>query len=259
MPIEKIIHQIWIQGKDQIPEKFLPNTEGIVKLHPNWKYILWCEIKIIRLLRQNKVWLDTYYKFNYLHQKIDYAKYVILYKFGGVYVDMDAVVLKSFDSLLDSCMKYDLIVSKINLNRFESMLYCQRPVCINNGIIMAQRSNSIIKKLVDSIDENPTSLNPIKFFSINHTTGPSMFTKIILDNMNDQTMILKPEYLEPQIFGMGDVTSNTYAIHQHEGSWLNKSFKKFGEFYIRNRIIVYILLVILVLIFMISFNYGCGG
>ena len=36
------------------------------------------EIKIIKLINKNKYLLNKYYSFIYLHQKVDFAKFVIL-------------------------------------------------------------------------------------------------------------------------------------------------------------------------------------
>lgn len=37
--IPKIVHNIWIQGYDQLPENIKKRYEDIKKLNPNWKFI----------------------------------------------------------------------------------------------------------------------------------------------------------------------------------------------------------------------------
>ncbi|XWV26812.1 glycosyltransferase [Tupanvirus soda lake] len=279
MPIPKILHQIWLQGEKQIPYKFIPNINKVKQFHLTWKYILWDDLAIIQLLRKNDIWIQTYYKLTYLHQKIDYAKYIILYEYGGVYVDVDVIMVKPFDTLLDNNKSVELVVSKTNLGWFESMIYCGRELCINNGIIMAQPKSPILNSVIDYVN-NHTSCSGYftKFGCINKTTGPVMFTHILLDHNTSHIItptsfakqpacplwsnnagigitILDPEYLEPKTLGTGDITENTYCIHEHEGSWLNQSFKQIVGFYIKHRIILWLIVfVILISIYLILIN-----
>ena len=254
--ISKIIHQIWLQGQNNMPEKFLKKVNKIKNFHLLWKYYFWDDIAIINLLSKNKEWIETYYKLLYLHQKVDYAKYVILYEYGGVYIDIDVEIVKPLDNLLQNNSEYDLIVSRINLTTFESLLYCNRNICINNGIILANPKEITLEKIINNIIKNPTTGLPplIKFSYINNTTGPKMFTKLILNNNNNKIKILEPEFLEPLVLGTGDITDNTYAIHEHNGSWVNESFKKFSIFYIQNKnfiFLFYIIIIFSVLFFLI--------
>lgn len=250
MPIPKIIHQIWFQGENNIPNKYLPYIKQLHEYHPStnnqsllddskqissWQYIFWDDIKIIKLLEQNKIWIDTYYKLTYLHQKVDYARYIILYLYGGIYIDMDVIIVKPLDSLLDELKDYDFVVSKINMGWFENMVCCGRSTCINNGIIMAEPKVAILEKIIDFVNQHSTCSSLTKFGCINNTTGPKAFTNVILSHLNDKIKILEPEYLEPQVLGTGHITNNTYAIHEHDGTWLSQWFRQVGAFYMKNK------------------------
>lgn len=255
MTFPKIIHQIWLQGENNIPEKFLPEISRIKNFHPSWQHIMWDDITIINLLRKNKIWIDTYYEFKYLHQKVDYAKYVILYEYGGVYLDVDISILKPFDHLLDEYSDYDMLVSKLKINKFESIICCRKPICINNGTIISKPKNLTMEKLINYINDHPHHKSITKFACISNTTGPIVFTSIILKDINNKTIkILEPEYLEPKILGIGEITLNTYVVHEHEGSWFSSSFRNMAQFYFRHKISVYITFIIVV-IFLISFYF----
>ena len=121
MSIPKIIHQIWLQGEIDIPKKYLSKTQRIKDMHQTWKYYFWDDVSIVDLLSKNTIWLNTYHKLNYLHQKVDYARYIILYIYGGVYIDMDVKMVKPLDSLLQKYIGYDFIVSRLNLNYYEAV------------------------------------------------------------------------------------------------------------------------------------------
>ncbi len=67
-----------------------------IKNHPDWEYKLWTEKEIDALSLKNREMYD--YAVNY-GEKSDIARYEILYRFGGVYVDTDFESYKPLDTL----------------------------------------------------------------------------------------------------------------------------------------------------------------
>ena len=245
--IPKIIHQIWMQGEKNIPNKYNNNIKTVKYNHKTWEYILWDEIKILELISSKKEWLDIYYKFTYLHQKIDFAKYVILFIFGGIYVDIDVEIVKSFDSLISEFNNADIIVSKLNINSTESFLATGYNESYNNGIIISKKNGEVIKKLIDEILISffKSDLH-FKVLYINSTTGPRIFTKVINDNKN-KVNILPSEYLEPCTRGNCNITEKTIAIHKHELTWMSESLKNIIDFYLENKLILSIIILIIII------------
>lgn len=246
--IPKIIHQIWMQGGKNIPDKYYNNIKTIKDNHKRWEYILWDEIKILELISTKKEWVDIYYKFTYLHQKIDFAKYIILFIYGGIYIDIDVEIVKSFDSLINEFDNADIIVSKLNINSTESFLATGYNESYNNGIIISKKNGEIIKKLIDEILKSfyKSDLH-IKVLYINSTTGPRIFTKVINDNKN-KVNILPSEYLEPCTRGNCNITEKTIAIHKHELTWMPESFKYAIDFYLQNKTIMTLLILIILVV-----------
>ena len=83
--IPKIIHNIWIQGYEHLPEKNKLNHIHIKKLNPDWDFIIWDNQMILNLLKKYPSLLNLYKKVNQLsgiiHSKAtqsDIARYVIL-------------------------------------------------------------------------------------------------------------------------------------------------------------------------------------
>jgi mannosyltransferase OCH1-like enzyme len=260
------IHQIWLQGEDNIPEKFKSNITQIKNLHPTWQYTLWDDIQIIQLLRgmnskslfkveNNKnpsSLIDIYYKMEHLHQKVDFARYVILYQFGGAYVDMDAKSIKPMDDLVEQSTNYEMLVSQLNLSTVENYITTGYKYSINNGVIIAKRKSSVLKSLIQKIINDyhcDIWSRKIKPICINQTTGPKRFTQTIFENFSQYPIkILSHQYFEPCVFEDCDITENTYFIHQHERSWLSASLNKnLSDFY-KNRYII----LLIILLFSIS-------
>lgn len=252
MMIPHIIHQIWFQGKNSIPESYNENIDSVKKFNPHWKYIIWDNESILDLIKDDKDINTTYNSLVHLHQKVDYAKYVILYKFGGIYVDMDVKQEKSFDSLLEKYKGYNLIVSLLDLGKVEAYFSCYRGRCINNGVIISPKKTDIMKTIILYINKNyKCSSFGIKEYCINSTTGPDMFTSVITDymskNKDNKILLLPPEYLEPCIPNKCKITKNTYTVHKHDNTWIHPGFIYFINFYYANKIITWIILIILII------------
>ena len=242
--IPKIIHQIWFQGEDKIPDKYHKNIELIKNHYKTWTYILWTDESIKQILNDKELKLYNGYK--YMHQKIDFSKYVILYKYGGMYIDIDAKSLKPIDPLLEQYKDKDLIISKINSNYIENLVGCNALECYNNGIIISSKNDFILKKMIERCLETRNHyLDFNKMNSINYTTGPGMLTKVINKYKNDKIILLDSKYLEPCNYTLCNVTNDTYIKHEHELSWLNSFFKFLFDLYFNNKILCYIIVIIL--------------
>lgn len=58
--------------------------------HPGWQEVIWDEAAVLLLIQQDFPWfLDTYLSYPRLVQRSDVSRYMVLYKYGGVYLDAD--------------------------------------------------------------------------------------------------------------------------------------------------------------------------
>jgi mannosyltransferase OCH1-like enzyme len=198
---------------------------------------LWDECQILQLIKINKTYLEVYYKFDYLHQKIDFARYIILYKYGGIYLDIDTYAIKSLDYILDTNKDYEMIVSKINLYKIETLIRYKSMYLINNGIIIAKPNVQIMKDIIDYVTNN-YACGPFthKMACIQKTTGPSMFTFMITNyKYKNRIKILDYEYLEPCVMDVCNITDKTHIVHRHAGSWHTPYVRTVGMFYLTNK------------------------
>jgi mannosyltransferase OCH1-like enzyme len=248
--IPKIIHQIWLQGRNVVPKKFHNNIKSIKELSSNYKYIMWDESSILKLLEKHKEWLSAYHKLSYLHQKVDFARYIILYIYGGIYLDIDTEQVKSFDNLLKQFGNYDLIVSYLNGDSIASYVQCQYTKCINNGIIISKKGTEIMKQIIDYV-VNHTDCDEymLKMICILYTTGPAMFTDLIKQyKYPEKIKILESHYLEPCVFNYCQTTKDTITMHKHDGSWVPDIQKRMALFYFKNVEMIYAALIIIIIL-----------
>jgi mannosyltransferase OCH1-like enzyme len=254
--IPHIIHQVWLQGSDEIPNKFKLNSEKIKEKHPypKWKYIIWDEKSFLKDFNDDEKYnkyIKKYNNFIYLHQKVDFLKICVLSKYGGVFLDIDNEIIKSLDELIDKNNNYDLIISMIKSNSFENYLICNNTKgCVNNGNIISKKNIPILYYILDNFSDKECSSLSLKVFCISNTTGPTIFNKLINKYINNnkeyktKVLFLENYYLEPCVFNKCDINNKTILVHRHELSWVNGFFKFIIHHYINNKILFFISLFI---------------
>ena len=99
--IPRIIHQTW-KTKD-IPKQAIPWVESWKRFHPKWEYRLWTDEDNLRLCCDSfPELLDVYNSYSFDIQRVDVIRYMILYKYGGFYSDIDTECFKSFEDVINN-------------------------------------------------------------------------------------------------------------------------------------------------------------
>lgn len=256
----KIIHQIWYQGIENMPTQLKENTKLIQQKHPNFKYFFWDKQKIDYLIEKDKNLIATFKKFSHMHQYIDFAKYIILFLYGGIYIDMDVTIIKNFDELLNEYNSYECLLSSTYFNTFENIIFCQYKICINNGIIISKPKCDFLLAIIKQIISDPSCKHSDfnKSICINRTTGPLLVTNVYKKYPFKQKIkILHWSYLEPCIFkNLCNVESNTVAVHYHDATWINKNLVNLAYFYFKYKnIAIFIALVLIFILFFVIFKF----
>lgn len=93
------LHQIWLQGEERLPSKYLPSVNAYRSMTSGYR--LWSYRQIVDLMQTEEYrWLlSTFNAYGHWVMRVDLAKYVILHRYGGFYVDMDTTVRASFEPL----------------------------------------------------------------------------------------------------------------------------------------------------------------
>lgn len=209
--IPKLIHIIWWQGINKIPDKFKYNVNSWKINNPKYKIILWDERSILDMIAKynyNKIFL-----YKRMIQKIDYAKYLIMYKYGGCYVDIDMKCNDKLDIYLDQ--------NKINVSLFYFTKIKIYPL-INNGFIACNKNNSEIMTIINECNKYINNDYLIDELTVMKTTGPLLFNRILNESNNihilDSNIIYESNIQE---YGLNK-NKGKLACHLHEFSWINK-------------------------------------
>lgn len=205
--IPKKIHYFWF-GKGEIPEENRKCIESWKKYCPQYEIIKWTEenydvtkCNYMRQAYENRKWGFV----------PDYARLDILYQYGGIYLDTDVEVCRSFDELL----QFDMFCG------FETMF--QIALGLGFGAV---KGNFLLKDMMQVYEKE-------KFIhedgTLNLIPSPVYQTKTLSElglkkngctQKLGNSIILSPEYLSPvNEFGFGKPTENTYSIHHYAATW----------------------------------------
>ncbi|KAL4219255.1 hypothetical protein ACF0H5_021837 [Mactra antiquata] len=143
--IPHIIHQTY--KTEDIPNYYAGFAKTFVDLNPTWQYYFWTD-KAARQLIQDKhshllpLWDNYHDPIN----KADALRYVVLYEYGGVYVDLDFECLRPLDRVT---YKYSCIIPTEPFEQIAFRLY--QPFLINNAILMTRPKHPFFKQLIDNL------------------------------------------------------------------------------------------------------------
>jgi mannosyltransferase OCH1-like enzyme len=178
--IPRIIHQTW--KTDKIPKVWVDSVNACKYIDKSYKYKLWTHATMKEFVKKEyPEFYKTYTSYPYEIQRCDAFRYLVLYKYGGIYIDMDLWCKKPFTPLL----KYDLVLVKSG--NYDT---------ITNSFIIATQKNPFIKYCVDNLEQYKDNYYIFgKHLHIMNSTGPLFINKMVndygLQKKRDNFYILK--------------------------------------------------------------------
>jgi len=216
------IIQTW-KSKDNVPINLYNYIEKIRRLNPNWNYMFFDDNDIIEFMKSTEYY-EHFCSFTEKIQQIDFFRYVAIYYYGGIYLDLDIDVVRDFNDLdLGKC------IFPVELkNPSDEILITKNLPLVGNYAFYAPKGHPFIKMVIDNILKQRISDEIIEKASKTHgdtprdvriyyTTGPILITQTYYDyttsNDNDNSVILiEPEPYLDNCFGK-------YGFHKFHGSW----------------------------------------
>lgn len=226
--IPKIIHQVYedLAG----PPSYLKEFASTWKEHnPDWEYRFWNKKDIDTLLEKKFSNIkEIYYSFSYPVQRWDIIRYLILYEYGGLYVDMDYECIEHITPLFNG------ITCAIGLEPKDHYIRSRVPYIIGNAFMASIPNHPFIKELLFSIFNScDYDKYNSKYEEVLNTTGPYKVKRVYeKSKYKNQVTLIPPELVMPlsqdevlQIINNKDTKyienkiEKSYAIHYFLGSW----------------------------------------
>lgn len=213
--IPKIIHQIWLGGN--LPSQYHALCETWQKNHPDWLYKLWTDADIESFGMVNKKLFNMSKNYGY---QSDLLRYEILYRFGGVYVDIDFESIRALDELHDAYSLYSCLIPG--------------GAYLANGVIGVEPKHPVMEQCILQA-RSPRSDRDYE--DIMTASGPYLFSRCLFNFaiLQDQSiMILPSSFFFPFPSNMryqlraSSITREkarsfakpeTYAVHYWANSW----------------------------------------
>lgn len=162
--IEKNIFQCWETKK--FNDVIQQHINHIKNLNPNYTYNLYTDDDMDNFVNEHykgEIY-ECYNKLNIIVAKADFWRYLVLYKYGGVYLDMDSDIITSLDMLINEDDEA-IISAEKNPNYYVQWA------------LIFSKEHPILKKtielIVDNIKNNKYPNDIIKM------TGPSVYSNAI--------------------------------------------------------------------------------
>jgi mannosyltransferase OCH1-like enzyme len=201
--IPKIIHTIWLQGYEFLPEKQKVLHNNLKKLHSDFEFIVWDNKMIYSLLKKypnmSFLYRDVDKLTGFIHSEIiqkNIASFVILKEFGGIYYNLHFNCLSLINNIpvpdwkekgkKENCIYITNINSGKGLNKF-TLDYWTTFLIPNNyyssDYICIQKSHPIWDKVFEYI-EKKNSKKEIHF-ALNKILKESYYPIILVECDNN--------------------------------------------------------------------------
>lgn len=244
--IPKTIHYCWL-GNNPLPQKHQKFIMSWKKHMPEYQIKCWNEENFD--IKSNPFIYQAYKAKKYAFVA-DYIRLYALFTEGGIYLDTDVKVLKSFNPYLKysffSSIEYHPIknIEKyVNTNGKRNSSYDNFGISIHSAIIGAEKNCRYIKKCLDyynSINFNTTDINANKTIPVVLAIHAEEYGFKYLNKdqlLQDNIMIYSSD-----IFSEYRTASDkSVAIHYCEGSWVHKSIIGRIKNYLKNYKLLYAL------------------
>lgn len=197
-------------------------------LNPDYEYRFFDDADVVQFIeREFPHYIDVFRGFLYPIQRYDFFRYLVVYRYGGFYFDLDVLLASSLSALLDQCCVFPF--EALNLSHFlRNNLGMDWQV--GNYAFGAAAGHPFLKALIEGCvrgQQDPEWVEPLMrgsppllrddFFILN-STGPGLVTRTFAENpeLARTVTVLFPE-------DVCDVRNwnrfGDYGVHLADSSW----------------------------------------
>ncbi len=164
MAIPKVIYQTFKSGKLPLITRW--HVYRLKKKNPDYQYEFYDDTRIESFIESEygSEIFDLYKRINIGAAKADFFRYAVLYKRGGIYLDIDSLIVKKLDDFI--LPSDEAIVS----NEGHPGVFVQWGLIYNAGHPFLKRT---LDKVIDNLKNNRYPHN------VHKMTGPTAYTEAV--------------------------------------------------------------------------------
>lgn len=227
--IPKIIHQTW--KTNEIPKEWLPFVRKVKELNPGWQYKLWTDSDNDEFVKNEYPEFYNIFKgFSRGIMRADVIRYLIMYKIGGVYLDLDYEVLQPFDFGDNTLV--------LPLNR--SVKYGDKQDELGNCFFASVPGLQFFKDVISDLKHRPPVVTDHS--QIIEATGPGLLTRIYYERtypdiyLPDRLIYHPPSPKNKRDISRIKNNGISLGIHHIWGSWRDRWTLTSMKIKVKNRI-----------------------
>lgn len=248
--VPKIIHQTY-KSLEKIPEHWKSSREAWIRFHPvseGWEYKFWSDEDLENLVRNDfPEYLEFFMAFPKAIQKVDFARVLILKKYGGFYSDLDFEPTQSLEKFL----------SATEWNEKTQVLLCKSANfgCVTNAFMASVPEADFWDHVIQEIQHRISnqSLFWIAGLRVIYTTGPGMlnymYFKYSTHPDHKDKLLVMPKVVSCSICDPKPYVREGYFLKVLQGSsWISTGDGFWLWWHCKWPWVVFFLLLILVII-----------
>ena len=217
----RIIHQVWFgtmpskREAKKVYIKFKKYRDSWKIKNPTWYHIEWnkklCELFVFTFFPEH---YDLYKNYSYEIQRCDSVRYMILYRYGGLYADMDYYCVKPFDKV------FELYKSPLYLVQTPN----RSGDYVSNSLMFSTPQHPFWKSILIEMEiEKSPPMYYSKHLTVMFTTGPGIVNRVYHKYKRRYNLKSWPhKYFQPHTHTQNVMSlknENVYAIHMSGGCW----------------------------------------
>ncbi len=255
--IPRIIHQTWKTA--DIPHEWRAWHATWRRHHPDWEIRVWTDADNRQLIEEHHPWfLGTYDGFERDIQRVDAAKYFILYTCGGVYADLDCECIEPVDDLVAAG---GAVFGKTADRVIECAFMASSPAHpIWVDVFAAMQRPSLMARGIRSL---PEALGK-RGFDAAHVlfhTGPQMMRRVVrqycnrVDRNRDGVTVLPSGFLSDRSWWDRhdeQPPATGYIEHHYSNSWIEAEEGRYVSRFTRSLLLAIGAGVVVLLILIVS-------
>lgn len=233
--IPKVIHTTW--KTSEIPDKWKAADTACKQILSDYTHRLWTDDEMESFVKtEYPDFYPTYKAYKYHIQRCDVFRLLVLYKYGGIYMDLDVVCKQRLDNLLN----YDLVLARSNNIK----------TVFANLFFMASPNNPFIGYCIQQLPKHVQSYsNSGKHFHVMYSTGPMFITKMVneynLKNIPNAYVMTNQEFAgDCNACNKNKCKGGIYFSHIEGNSWFEWDTKLYMFFLCGYKKMLFLLLIL---------------
>lgn len=230
--IPKKIHFCWLSN-DAYPDLVKHCQDSWANILPDYEVVIWDKDKID--INKHPWPKQAFEKGKYAFAA-DFIRLYSIYTEGGIYLDSDVEVVKSFDEFLE----LKSFIGMESSGDLEPAIIGAEPGCdwVGKCLEYYQGRNFILP--TGDLDMTPLPIVLAKCLESDHSI--SSLSRVRINILANGLHIYPSSYFSPKSLYSKSfkIRDNTVCIHHFDGSWINRGFKYYLKFYLHKALIKFL-------------------